>query len=328
MLSNHAKLIDYVLSRNRRLVAPVGGGSRRRFDETLDTSGMPPEEKIAHWLYFQTTEYGHDFVFSSIPYIDICKFLGLKTYTDRHKTEQVCQGQIHSRLDLIKIKNARPFDAFGENPYIKAVKEFKKLSRTPIGTGGFGPATLASYVLGMENFLINCIEDPLFVQDVSNFFAEFIMAIAREGEKNGADYLWVGEPVVVMVSPKHFRNFSGQYVKRILDSTYLPGFLHVPGDATHLIEEFVRTNAQCLSLDHHVDMIKIACTVPPDVALLGNIDAISIATSDPETLKNQVLELNENIKNFPNFIVSSGGGVIEDTPEENLKVLFDVTRGF
>ena len=34
------------------------------------------------------------------------------------------------------------------------------------------------------------------------------------------------------------------------------------------------------------------------------------------------------IKNFPNFIVSSGGGIIDGTPEENLRAMFDVTRRF
>ena len=56
---------------------------------------------------FQTKEYGHDFVISSIPYIDICKYFGFKTYIDKFKTEHVCLGQINSRKDLLKIKGSR-----------------------------------------------------------------------------------------------------------------------------------------------------------------------------------------------------------------------------
>ncbi len=289
---------------------------------------MTPEEKISQWLYFQTKEYGHDFVISSIPYIDICNYFGLKTYFDSCQTEHVCLGQINSLNDLSKIKKSKSFESFMTNPYIKAVKKFKKLSTTAIGLGGFGPATLTSYVLGVENFLKKCIKDPVFIQEISNFFAEFIVEIACEGEINGADFLWVGEPIVVMVSRRHFKTYSGQYVKKIFDSTSLPGFLHVPGETNHLIDEFVQTGAQCLSLDHHVDMRNIAYTVPPNVVTLGNIDTLSIAMDDVEEIKNQVIELNEKIKNFPNFIVSSGGGIIDGTAEESLSVLFDVTSRF
>ncbi|BBO88475.1 uroporphyrinogen decarboxylase family protein [Desulfosarcina ovata] len=322
------KLIDYVLSHNRRLVSPVGGGSAKRFNDQIDTSNMTPEDKIAQWLYFQTKEYGHDFVISSIPYIDICNYFGLKTYIDSHKTEHVCLGQINSTNDLKKISKSKSFKAFMTNPYIKSIKKFKKLSTTAIGLGGFGPATLTSYVLGVKNFLIKCIKDPVFIQEVSNFFTELIIEIACEGERNGADFLWVGEPVVVMISRKHFNIFSGQYVKKIFYKTYLPGFLHVPGETNHLLDEFVQTGAQCLSLDHHVDMKKVAYTVPPNIVTLGNIDTISIAMNDVKKIKKQVIELNEKIKNFPNFIVSSGGGIIDDTPEESLRVLFDVTSRF
>ena len=83
-----------------------------------------------------------------------------------------------------------------------------------------------------------------------------------------------------------------------------------------------------MSLDHHVDMRKVAYTVPPNVVTLGNIDTISIAMNDVKKIKNQVIELNEKIKNFPNFIVSSGGGILDGTPEESLRVLFDITKRF
>ena len=83
-----------------------------------------------------------------------------------------------------------------------------------------------------------------------------------------------------------------------------------------------------MSLDHHVDMRKIAYTIPADVVTLGTIDTISMAMDGVKKIEKKVIELNEKIKNFPNFIVSSGGGIIDGTPEENLNVLFEVTNRF
>ncbi len=322
------KLIDYLLSHNRRLISPVGGGSEEKFNQRVDTSKMTPEKKIAQWLCFQTNEYGHDFVFSSIPYIDICKYLNLKTYIASDNIEHVCPNQINSRDDLKKLMEFKSFDAFMTNPYIQAVKEFKKLSATPVGIGGFGPVTLGSFITGVDVFLKNCIEDPLFIQALSDYFAEFLIRIAHTGESDGADFLWVGEPVTVMISPKHFKQFSGQYVKKIFDSVPIPGFLHIPGNANHLIDEMVQTGAQCLSLDYHIDVKKIAYTVPSDVVTLGNIYTGSMVQDDVKEVEGQVSELIQKIRNFPNFIVSSGGGVISNTPDENINALFNITSGF
>lgn len=328
MQKKHTKLIDYVVSHNRRLVSPVGGGNEKKFNLQFDLSNMTPEERIAKWMYFQTEEYGHDFVFSSIPYTDICKYFGLKTYIASDNTEQVCPNQINTRSDLTKFMKSTSFDDFMANPYIQAVKNFKELSATPVGIGGFGPVTLVSFITGVEVFLIKCIQDPLFIKDLSSLFSDFMSEIAVKGENDGADFVWVGEPVTVMISPKHFRQFSGQYVKKIFDSVSIPGFLHIPGDTNHLIDEMVQTGAQCLSLDYHVDMKRIAYTVPSDVVTLGNIYSTSMVMDDVKEVERHVIELNRKIRNFPNFIVSSGGGVINGTPDENINTLFETTSKF
>lgn len=328
MNKKRQKLIDYVASQNRRLVSPVGGGDEEKFNIQVDISNLTTAEKIAQWMYFQTKEYGHDFVFSSIPYTDICKYFGLNTYIASDKTEQVCPNQINTRSDLDEFMKLESFDAFMTNPYVQAIAEFKKLSITPVGIGGFGPATLVSYIIGVEVFLRKCIEDPLFIKDFSDFFSEFMIRIACWGENDGADYLWIGEPVTVMISPNHFRQFSGKYVKKIFDSVSIPGFVHIPGNTNHLIDEMVRTGAQCLSVDYHVDMKKNAYTVPLDVVTLGNIYSTSMVMDDVTEVERQVDELNRKIKNFPNFIISSGGGVINGTPDENLRALFKITSKF
>ena len=322
------QLINYILSHDRRLISPVGGGSEDKFNRQVNTVNLELSEKIAQWLYFQTQEYGHDFVFSSIPYIDICKHYCLTTYFDKYNNELVYPDQVNATGDLSRSRKGSSFSSFLSNPYIEAIKEFKKLSSTPLGIGGFGPITMVSYVIGMKNFLTKCIKDPLLIEELSNIFTDFYMEVASAGELYGANYLWIGEPVVTMISPKHFKRFSKSSLKRLFNNTLLPGFLHVPGDSNHLIDEFVQSGAQCLSIDHHVDVRKLAYNVPQHIAILGNIDSLSMLNDDCSQVESQVVELNNKIKNYPNFIVSSGGGVIDKTPEGNLRLLFDVTRKF
>ena len=83
-----------------------------------------------------------------------------------------------------------------------------------------------------------------------------------------------------------------------------------------------------MSFDHHVDMENSRLHNSSRYCNAWKHRYNSMALDDVEKIEKQVIELNEKIKNFPNFIVSSGGGIIDDTPEENLSVLFDVTSRF
>ena len=193
-MGNNKKLIEYIMSHNRRLISPVGSGSNEKFNDQVNSSNMKPEEKIARWMYFQTKEYGHDFVQSTIPYAEMCRNLGLKTYFSSNEMEYVYPGQIKDKSDLKKIQDAKLIKNLMLSPHILAIKEFKKLSGTPVGGGCFGPLTLLSCVMGLENFLKKCIKDPVWVEDVSIFFAELMMEIAFTCESYGADFFFGGRP--------------------------------------------------------------------------------------------------------------------------------------
>lgn len=325
-VANDRDLIEYIMGQNRRLVSPVGTGGDEKFKAQYDTSLMTEEEEIAYWLYYQAEVCRHDFVQSTIPYAEMCKTLGLKTYFEPNGAESVYPNQIKDITDLEKLKNSNAIQKLIRSPYIAAIKKYKTLSHTPVGGGSFGPLTLVSCVMGLENFLRKCGKEPEWVDALANFFSELMMAIALECQACGADFLFMGDPVAVMLSPKKFRRLSGQYLEAIFKAVTIPGFLHVPGNSNHLIQEFVRTGAQCLSLDSYVDMKAMAYTVPSNVAILGNINTVTLLQEDIKTIEEKVLELNYSIKNFPNFIISSGGGVIDGTADEKLDVLFDVTK--
>ena len=154
------------------------------------------------------------------------------------------------------------------------------------------------------------------------------MEMAYEYEKAGSDYFLLGEPTSIMLSPKHFREYSGEHIRQIFSRISIPGFIHVPGNSSHLIKEFLYTGAQCLSIDSHVETKKLLYTVPRDVIILGNINTISLLMEPPESIEEKVHKLNLDIKNFQNYVVSSGGGIIEGTSDDNLKILFDKTQEF
>ncbi len=322
------KLIDYILDHGRRLVCPVGGGPAKAFFAGPEIAHLPEQEKKAHWMAFQAREYGHDFLFSTMLDVDICKSMGLKTFTLDDGSEHVIENQVRNEDDLKNLNIIHPLDSPVAGKYIHCIRSFKRLSNKPVGGACFGPFTTAGGILGTQNLCLACIKNPEFLHRVLALTSGFILAMARACEAAGADFFWIAEPSGVLISPGAFREFSGQYIKNIFQSIGQPGFLHVPGNVGHLIDEFIQTGAQCLSLDYHIDLRDMAHTIPSDVSILGNINSLSMLFDPVHKIAEQVNQLNLSIKNFPNFIVGSGGGLSSDTPEENIKIMFERTRHF
>ncbi|UNC90855.1 uroporphyrinogen decarboxylase family protein [Candidatus Contubernalis alkaliaceticus] len=322
------KLIEYVQSFDRRLVSPVGGGSREKFNKSVEKYCLNPEETLARWMYFQSTEYGHDLVFSTMPMQNIVKYLGFKTSHTKNGVEYVVENQLRDEKDFKKIKTAGILKDELYKPYISCISTFKQISNKLVGGACFGPFTVAGLLLGTERLCKSCIKEPAFLHKILGRITNWIIEMAQECEREGADFFWLAEPSAVLVSKEHFESFSGMFLKHIYDSISIPGFLHVPGSTNYLIDAFIKTGAQCLSLDSHVDMRDMGHKLSQDIVVLGNINSISLLQDSADEIEKQVLRLNKEIKNFPNFIVSSGGGLSPDTPENNLKALFNITRRF
>ncbi len=322
------KLIDYILDRGRRLICPVGGGSVRAFRGRPDIAELSDEERMARWMAFQAEAYGHDFLFSTMLDVQVCKALGLKTFFLSDGGEHVVQHQVVRENDLRKLDVAHALNTPLVQAYIHCIKACKKLVDKPVGGACFGPFTTAGAILGTQDLCLCCLNAPDRLHNVLELATGFILEMARACENSGADFFWIAEPSAVLVSPDHFRRFSGRYLRTIFQGIGQPGFLHVPGNTSHLIDEFIQTGAQCLSLDHHVDMRDMAHLLPVDVSVLGNIDSLSMLFDPPSRIVEQVNRLSRSIKNFPNIIVGSGGGLSPETPEENINALFAAARTF
>lgn len=96
--------------------------------------------------------------------------------------------------------------------------------------------------------------------------------------------------------------------------------LHICGDTTPLIEEMASTGADGLSLDTKLDLAAEAFKIPPDMALLGNIDPIGLLLhGSPEEVENLTRSFCEQMEPFPNFILCTGCSVPGGIPPENLQ---------
>ncbi|QRN85279.1 hypothetical protein JR334_10050 [Clostridia bacterium] len=292
---------------DRRLVAPIGG--------QLDT------EK--HGAFFEP-----DIKFMCRNDIEMCKCFGFRTEVlEENNLEFIVEGQINDENVISKLKN----NDIEKKAFIEeTVEELKELkARNPhlyVGGGCFGPFTLVGTMLGVENVCMSCIKSPAYVEELLHIAKSFIMDIAKACQENGADFFWIAEPTAVLLSPAMYKRFSGNYIKEIYSCISIPGFLHVCGDTTPHTKELVNTGAKCLSLDSVVDFRDMAHIVPSDIVLMGNVSPINMKLLDQEKIVEEVASLNRDMKNYYNFVMSSGCLIPEETAEENIKALFRNTK--
>jgi uroporphyrinogen decarboxylase len=267
MLKDKIKLIEYVNSKNKRLIAPLGGNK----------------------------DLGHDIIYDCIHFDEICSILKNKNYL---KDEII-------------------------NKYIKNFKKQKQGSNALVGSGFFGPFTCACIYMDINKSKAICNDNPEYAHEIINNMTDFMIDYAKLMEKLGSNLLWIAEPMAYLLSKEKFNEFSGNYLKKIFESTDVFGFLHICGDVTNIIDDMIKTKSQCISLDQNINLIDIINKVPKDLVIMGNTDPMFVLSSNYEEIYNNALKLNINLKNIDNYIFSTGCILPEQTPNSNIKALFD-----
>ena len=212
--------------------------------------------------------------------------------------------------------------------FIETVKLIKR--HLNIWCGGYvvGPYTLAALMMGATETAIATIDDPDLLHETLTFTTYVISRYANALAAAGADMVAILEPSAVMLSPRQYREFSGQYTRQIILQMKALPILHICGNTKHLIKGMVETGAQGLSLDSLVELDEIAVNVPDDVVLIGNVNPTAVMVdADPQTVYQKTRDLITRMEPYRNFILSTGCDLPPETPLANIKAFMDAGRG-
>jgi len=199
--------------------------------------------------------------------------------------------------------------------------------------GDCGSATLAFHVSlrGMENALLDLIEQPKLVQSVM----EKGVAIAVEkGKFNidlGISILRLNDSVANMsvISPKHWRTFIFPHIKEVCTELhhYHPKvkiYCHICGNILPIAEDLVETGLDCIGpLDPlgHFTPGEVRKRVGDAVSLMGGVNTLSFIDSTPEEIIEEargcILQAGEK----GGYILGSGCVVPRDAKKENVEAL-------
>jgi uroporphyrinogen decarboxylase len=198
-----------------------------------------------------------------------------------------------------------------------------------------GPFTLAGLMMGADDTVIGTMLDPAAVHRLLRFTTERIQEYVQLLLAAGADVVCILEPTAVMLSPAQFAEFSAVYVSHVTQSfkySRTSFVYHTCGNTMHLVETMGKAGVQGVSLDSAetgVDLREAASRVSEDVVVIGNISpSTTMRFGTPEEVRRETRALLEAMRAVPNFVLSTGCDLPQETPLENIRTFMDVGRAW
>lgn len=189
-----------------------------------------------------------------------------------------------------------------------------------------GVLTTSGFLRGIDQLLMDLLMDPDSAKKVISRGAEFSRKLIEAQLENvDADYVIYTDPVssADMIDEKMFREFNLDHLNKNITGWKkkydVDTMLHICGDTTPMLEDFVKTGTKMMSLDHAVDLAKARDVFKDRVVIMGNIDPVSIL------LNGSVADVDRTAEKCFNdagrdggYIFGAGCAVPKNTPMENI----------
>lgn len=196
-----------------------------------------------------------------------------------------------------------------------------------------GPYTLASLIIGAEDAAILAVEGAGDLHRLCEFAAAKILEYAKLLMAAGAEVVCVLEPSAVMLGPRQFQEFSAAYVAGIRQICAVNGgstIYHICGNSMNLIEQMAASGVDGISLDSSevgVNLAGAARLIPENVVVIGNVNPVkTMLFGTPDDVRKEVRALLREMRSYPNFILSTGCDLPQQTPLENIHAFMDAGR--
>jgi len=321
---------------NRRLVVPLLGFPGLKL--TRSTIKLAQQNYGEHFNVIKAIAdtFKPDAVFPLMDLSVEANALGRYTLFPKEESSTVVKDKFTSQ-DLEDIKRIDiSFDTRLQG-YIETIKLMHTKLPKNILCGAYvtGPYTLAGLLMGAEEAALATIMNPEYLHEVCQITTIKIQDYVSLLITTGAEIICFLDPSSVMLGPDQFTEFSGKYVDSICSKyleTEISFVYHICGNTMHLIERMAQSGVNALSLDSPnagINLFEAIKKVSPDTIIIGNISPIgSLLYGTPLDVEKEVRNLLNELNGFPNFILSTGCDLPQETRLENIQAFMNAGKSY
>jgi len=290
--------------------------------------------------FIQAVErYGYDAVLVEVDTVTLAGAVGVPVdFPDQHpaRAHQGCLDSL-DHLDELEVDGLD----LSKNERIQVWLEGTRLLKQHFGDEIYirgncdqAPFSLASMMRSAQEWMIDLTESDnrwkihRLLEFCTGVCCQFIDLMAE----TGADMVSNGDSPAgpEMISPAMYREFAWPYECRLVDRAHqhgLPYLLHICGNTDLILQDMVKTQADCLELDQKTNA-KLAHELFQDRAVfVGNIDPSGVlALGSPQLVQHKTRELLQQFADTPRFILNAGCAIPATTPSDNLHALIQTAR--
>ncbi len=204
----------------------------------------------------------------------------------------------------------------------------KELGETvPVGSYVLGPFTLAGQIMELNDLLKLSFKKPDKVSKLLEDLTCVIVAVAREYEKAGVDYLCVREMGATsdVLSPRAFKSLILPHLKNIFKALSVPSVIHICGKTNDIVPFMVESGATAISVDQKNDIVETRKKLGPEAIIFGNFDPYNVLVAGtPEQVR-------ETIRKCLDSGVSAvwpGCDIWPTVPPDNFNAMMDEVRKY
>lgn len=226
---------------------------------------------------------------------------------------------------LLTLKIPDPLGGGRMHDRVKGIELYKKLSGESKMIEGWveGPCAEGADLRGINNLMMDFLDDPGFVHDLFAFNIEMAIRFARVQVDAGADYIGIGDAAASLIGPKIYEQFVFPYQKKLVDAIHeigLPVRLHICGNTEKILPGIARLGVEIFDLDYCVPMHRARELMGPDQVIFGNIDPVrDLRNSTPENVYQDIRRCHQQAGEH--YVIGAGCEVPRDTSQESLMSL-------
>ena len=273
------------------------------------------------------------------PCVAACTIMDLTTEAEAFGAEIVFSDEAvpavmgHLLSDVASIERLQvPSLSAGRIPaYLKAnLLAAGSITDRPVFGGCIGPFSLAGRLYDMSEMMALIYENPDAAHTLLRKCTDFIEKYCLALKQTGVHGVVMAEPAAGLMSNEDCLTFSSQYVKRIVERVQDDGFiviLHNCGNTGQCTKAMVSTGAAAYHFGNKCRMEEVIRDVPPTALAMGNIDPVSVfKDGTPDQMRETVTDLLEKMRDYPNFVLSSGCDTPPHTPIANINAFFEALK--
>ena len=212
--------------------------------------------------------------------------------------------------------------------YVETIRKACELiTDRPVFAGVIGPFSLAGRLMGVSEIMLNCYDEEDMVHTVMRKATDFLKKYILAYKEAGAVGVVMAEPLTGIMSPALAEEFSAPYVKEIIEAVQTEDFgvvYHNCGASVEAMLPFLYDQgAVAYHFGDAVDMGRILAKTPEDIVVMGNISPVfEFKDGTPESIRKAVLDQMEALKDFKNYIPSSGCDIPPKASWANIDAYF------